>query len=154
MNLVPITLAQARRFIGEHHRHNIPPRGWKFGVGLEDDCGLLIGVAVASRPVARMLDDGTTLEVTRTCTLGNRNANSMLYGALGRAAKALGYQRIITYTLPSESGISLRAAGFSCEETVNPGSSWSRPSRPEYQTDIFGEERRPPGEKLRWARTL
>ena len=85
--VVPITLKQAREFIAELHRHNKPPTGWKFGVGLHLD-GALIGVATAGRPVARHYDDGLTLEVNRTCTDGTRNANSMLYGAVWRAAKA------------------------------------------------------------------
>jgi hypothetical protein len=87
--LSPITLAEARAFVGEHHRHNKPPVGWKFGVGVER-AGSLVGVAAAGRPVARLLADRFTLEVNRTCTDGSMNANSMLYGAVWRAAKALG----------------------------------------------------------------
>lgn len=124
---MPVTLAQCNAFVAERHRHNPPVRGWKFGVGLEVDGGL-VGVAVAGRPVARRLDDGLTLEVTRVCTTGTRNANSALYGAIRRAAKALGYQRLVTYTLASESGVSLRAAGWHQAAEV-PAQSWSRTGR-------------------------
>lgn len=111
MIVVPVTLKQAREFINDFHRHNHPPTGWKFGCGIRFD-GKLVGVAVASRPVARHLDDGLTIEVCRSCTGGTRNANSMLYGAIWRAARALGYVRGITYTRADESGASLRASGW------------------------------------------
>lgn len=108
----PITLKQAREFIAEHHRHNKPPVGHKFSIGLKNSSGELVGVATAGRPVARHFDDGLTLEVNRTCTDGTKNANSMLLGAVWRAARAMGYMRCITYTQADESGASLRAAGF------------------------------------------
>ncbi|KKL52335.1 hypothetical protein LCGC14_2286450, partial [marine sediment metagenome] len=57
--------------------------------------------------------DGWTLEVTRVCTVnGFKNAASMLYGAAWRAAKAMGYKRVISYILDSEKGTSLVAAGY------------------------------------------
>jgi hypothetical protein len=110
MNLKPITFREACTFVAEHHRHHKPPRGHKFSVAVEH-AGEIVGVAMAGRPVARALDDGFTLEVNRTCTDGTRDVNSMLYGATWRAAKALGYRRLITYTQAGESGASLRAAG-------------------------------------------
>ncbi len=125
--VVPITLAQAKVFIAEHHRHNKPPTGWKFGVGLQLD-GALVGVATAGRPVARHYDDGLTLEVNRTCTDGTRNANSMLYGAIWRAAKAMGYRRCITYTQADETGASLRAAGWVRVKQLPARKSWAESS--------------------------
>jgi hypothetical protein len=97
LRLVPVSFADACGFVAMHHRHHRPPIGHKFslGVALGD---VLVGVAMVGRPVARMYDDGTTLEVNRTATDGTKNANSMLYGAAWRAAKALGYGRLITYT--------------------------------------------------------
>lgn len=151
--LRPIILRDARRFIGEHHRHNLPPKGWKFGVGLWEG-HTLIGVGVAGQPVARLMDDGVTLEVTRVCTTGEKNANSMIYGALARAAKALGYHRIITYTLAEESGVSLRAAGWTVDAEVAGQASWSRKDRVRVDFDLFGNERRPVGDKVRWIRKL
>lgn len=125
--VVPITLTQAKAFIAEHHRHNKPPTGWKFGVGLRLG-GALVGVATAGRPVARHYDDGLTLEVNRTCTDGTRNANSMLYGAVWRAAKAMGYLRCITYTQADETGASLRAAGWVRVKELAARKSWAESS--------------------------
>jgi len=113
--------------VKEHHRHNKPPIGHKFSIGLEYDSEL-IGVAMAGRPIARMLDDGVTLEVNRTCTLGTKNANSMLYGAVWRAAKAMGYRRCVTYTQADESGASLRAVGWVRAESLSARKSWAESS--------------------------
>jgi hypothetical protein len=105
-----------------------------FAVGAADDDGVLHGVAVVGRPIARLFDNGQTLEVTRTAADGTRNCNSLLYGAAWRAAKALGYTRLITYTQAGETGASLRAAGWRvlAERPANPG--WDRPSRPRTAT--------------------
>jgi hypothetical protein len=111
---VPLTLANAKRFVTAHHRHNRAPLGHIFSIGLEHD-GQLIGCVMAGRPVARALDDGLTVELLRLTTLGDKNACSMLYGAACRAAAALGYKRVITYTVDGESGTSLRAAGFQAD---------------------------------------
>lgn len=127
LRLIPITLATAKDFITTHHRHHVSPVGWKFGVGVEED-STLVGVAVASRPVARMLDDGKTLEVTRLATTGAHNACSMLYSAVARAAAALGYEQTITYILESEPGTSLKASGWEFVRAAG-GGSWSRPFR-------------------------
>jgi len=127
LNIVPITLREASAFITLHHRHNKPPRGWKFGLGIEVD-GRLVGVATAGRPVARHFDDGRTLEVNRTCTDGTRNANSKLYGAVWRAAKAMGYTRCITYTQATETGASLRAAGWRMIKELAARKSWAESS--------------------------
>lgn len=153
MRIVPITLKAARGFVGAHHRHNKPPQGWLFGVGLEHD-GKLCGVAIAGRPVARMLDDGKTVEITRTCTVGTKNANSKLYGAICRAAAAIGYERAITYTLESEPGTSLLASGFVTDATVAAADTWSRASRARNSVDLFGNQTRPTGAKVRWVRKL
>jgi len=142
LHLKPVSFAEAKAYIVEHHRHHLPPQGWKFGVAVVDEDEVMRGVITCGRPVARPLDDGYTLEVTRCCTDGTKNAASMLYGAARRAAKALGYRRVITYTLASEPGISLRAAGW--EETGKVrGRSWSAPSRPR-------EDKHPLEDKVRW----
>lgn len=130
MRIIPITLKAAQEFVGRFHRHNKPPVGHKFSIGLETEWGLLIGVATAGRPVARRFDDGLTLEVNRTCTLGDKNANSMLYGAIWRVAKAMGYNRCITYTQHDESGASLRAVGWTLVKHLPPNNGWDSPSRP------------------------
>ena len=128
MVIVPLTLAEANEFVRQHHRHHKPVPGAKFAIGVEEG-GKIVGVAIVGRPVARLLDDGYTAEVIRTCTDGTRNANSMLYGAAWRAARAMGYRRIGTYTLPEEGGASLRAAGWRCLGEAG-GGTWNRKSRP------------------------
>ena len=141
LQLQPITFAEAKAFIEQHHRHHQPPLSWKFGVAVRDG-DRIVGVAVAGRPVSRFLDDGWTVEVTRLCTDGTRNAASMLLSAIWRAARALGYTRAITYTLPEESGASLRAAGWKLVGTAG-GGTWNRPNR--HRVD-----KHPTGEKLLW----
>jgi hypothetical protein len=127
LTVVPVTFRQACAFVTELHRHNKAPRGHKFSVGLSNG-ERLVGVAMAGRPVARVLDDGLTVEINRTCTDGTPNANSMLYGAAWRAAKAMGYRRGVTYTQAEESGASLRAAGWKCVADLAPRGSWKESS--------------------------
>lgn len=152
MKLRPVDLTEAKRFVGEHHRHNQPPRGWRFGVGLSNGTDQLRGVAIAGRPINRNLADGQTVEITRVCTIGDKNANSMMYGALCRAAKALGYRRAITYTLESESGASLRAAGFREVARVKAGRSWASTDRARHDATIWGDPILPDEDRIRWER--
>ncbi|MDK9365359.1 XF1762 family protein [Lelliottia wanjuensis] len=128
MIISPISLRIAQEFVRLHHRHNKPPRGHKFSIGLKNSSGEIVGVATAGRPIARHFDDGLTLEINRTCTTGERNANSALYGAVWRAAKAMGYRRCITYTQADESGASLRAAGFVRVKDIPPRAGWAASS--------------------------
>ena len=128
LEVQPITLDEAKAFVAQHHRHHPPPIGWRFGIAVNDGEDV-VGVIICGRPVARSWDDGWTIEVTRCCTDGTKNAASKLYAAAWRAARAMGYKRIITYTLDSEPGTSLRAAGFKVLHRVR-GRSWSCPSRP------------------------
>lgn len=111
LEIRPITLRAANEFIREKHRHNGPTAGHKFSVAAYDG-ETLVGVGIVGRPVARRLDDGLTAEILRVCTDGTRNACSILYGACSRCAKEMGYKRVVTYTLVSEPGSSLKAAGF------------------------------------------
>lgn len=123
LEIVPVTLQQANDFVRRLHRHNKPVTGHRFSVGVADEAGTLRGVAIVGRPVAPRLDDGKAAEITRLCTDGARNACSMLYGAARRAARALGYRPIYTYTLPDEGGASLRAAGFALDKEDAGGSA-------------------------------
>jgi hypothetical protein len=135
--LQPITFAEAAAFVRRYHRHHAPSVGWKYGIGVNDG-ERVVGVVMVGRRVARHIDDGLTLEVTRCCTDGTRHACSMLYGAAWRAAKALGYRRLVTYTLVEEPGTSLKAAGWKpLYET--PGRSWSCPGRPRVDTHPLGQ---------------
>lgn len=129
LRLVPVSWRDARGFVREWHRHHRPPPGTKFTIGVATDDDVLVGVALIGRPVARHYDDGLTLEVNRSATDGTPNANSMLYGAAWRAAKALGYRRLITYTQAGESGASLRAAGWRVLAELPPRKGWDTPSR-------------------------
>ena len=141
LRIVPISFAEGNAFVAQHHRHHKPAAGCKFAIGAAAG-DRIVGVALVGRPVARALDDGLTLEVNRLCTDGHRNACSMLYAAAWRAARALGYRRLITYTLNTEGGASLRAAGWRVvAETA--GGSWNCPSRPRVDTH-------PLQGKLRW----
>lgn len=134
MKLEPttITLEEANAFVAEYHRHHMAVVGHKYSIGAALG-EKIVGVVIVGRPVSRRLDDGVTLEVTRLCTDGTRNACSFLYGAAARAAFALGYQRIGTYILKSEPGTSLKAAGWRLIGET-PGRSWSVPSRPRVDT--------------------
>lgn len=142
--LQPITYKEACRFIELHHRHHLPPQGWKFGIAVNDG-EKVVGVITIGRPVARMLDDGWTLEVTRCCTDGTRNASSKLYGAANRATFALGYKRLITYTLQTEPGTSLLASNWKCLGEAG-GGTWNRTNRPRVDTH-------PTGQKILWEVT-
>jgi len=128
MILTPISLGEANAFVLEHHRHHKPVVGHKFSVAVSVD-DKVVGVAIVGRPVSRHLDDGWTLEVNRCCTDGARNACSMLYGASGRTAKAMGYRRLITHILDPESGTSLAAAGWKLVGKRG-GGSWDSAIRP------------------------
>ena len=142
LTIVPCTFKDACVVIGRLHRHHLPPVGAKFSLAVADETGDIRGVATVGRPVARHLDDGWTVEVTRVATDGCDNACSALYAAAWRAARALGYRQLITYTLQSEPGTSLRAAGWRVVAQTK-GGSWSAPSRP--RTD-----KHPLEPKLRW----
>lgn len=133
LTVTPINLDEANAFVATHHRHHKPVPGCKFALAVSDADSNVRGVALVGRPVARMLDDGWTLEVNRVATDGARNACSMLYGAAWRVAKSLGYRRLITYTLPAEGGASLRASGWKLIGERG-GGNWNKPARPRIDT--------------------
>jgi hypothetical protein len=127
LRLQPVTYEEAAAYVRDKHRHHIPQPIWKFGVGVVSDLGLH-GVVMVGRPVSRMLDDGWTLEVSRCCTDSTPHVASKLYAAVWRAARSLGYTRMVTYTLDTELGASLRAAGWERQTQVI-GRQWDTPSR-------------------------
>ena len=145
LHIVPCDIGDAQAFVDQHHRHHKAPRGAKFAVAVAE-AHRVRGVAIAGRPVSRGLQDGWTIEITRVCTDGAGNACSMLYGACRRAAIALGYRRVVTYTLRAEGGASLRAAGFRVVADVR-GRSWSCPARPRV-------DKAPHQNKLRWEASV
>lgn len=128
LRIVPIFQAEAFSFIDQFHRHHKKPVGSVFQVAA---ClgEKIVGVAVCGRPVSRRLQDGFTLEVTRLCTDGTKNACSALYSACWRACKELGYRKLITYILNTEPGTSLKASGWTLIGERG-GGSWNVPSRP------------------------
>lgn len=132
--IATVTLDQAKAFVRAHHRHCPPPVGWRFGAGVMNG-SQLIGVVMVGRPVARMLDHRSVVEVNRLCVRDDIpsglvwNACSMLYAWAAREARRRGFRKIITYTLESELGTSLRAAGWAVEHKTR-GGSWNAPSRP------------------------
>lgn len=167
LRIVPLELRDLNALVAAHHRHHKPVQGHRFSIGVALD-GALVGGASVGRPTARMTDQSAVLEVTRLVTTGVRNACSALYGACARAGKAIGYQRIQTFILESESGDSLMAVGWSpiasdgtpcgcrrkfaerksCEQCVSAGGSWTRTSKPNRRQD------QPQDAKQRWGMKL
>lgn len=137
-----VQLSDANAFVNTRHRHLAGVVGHKFSVGAFRGVHL-VGVAIVGRPVARLCDNGRTLEILRVATDGTRNACSKLYGAARRQVGELGYPRVLTYTLPEEGGASLRAAGFECEGPAG-GGSWDRMGRRR-------GDRHPTAPKTRWS---
>ena len=154
MIIVPIHFAEANSFVAAIHRHHGRVVGYKFALALQAERGkdcpfngpIIHGVAICGRPVARHSDDGLTLEVVRLAVDGTKNACSMLYSACARVAKEMGYRRILTFTLDSEPGTSLKASGWKFDG-VTPGKSWSVPTRKR-------QDKHPLVPKKRWIREL
>ena len=143
MEITPINFEEANAYVSAFHRHHKPMQGCKFCLAVSDN-DKVVGVAIVGRPVARLLDNGWTLEVNRCCTDGTKNACSMLYSSAWKAAKALGYKRLITYTIPEEGGASLRASNWKCIG-LKGGGNWNVKSRPRIDTDELLR-----GQKLLW----
>ena len=143
LEIRPCHIREAQEYIKRHHRHSIPPVGGKFAIACCMD-SQLCGVAVCGRPVARHSDDGQTLEILRCCTDGTPNACSKLYGACCQIGFRMGYDRIITYTLESEYGASLRAAGFLFDGICG-REQWTGSRRRSYYVS-------PPERKQRWIK--
>ena len=143
LRVVPCTIRDACAFVTQHHRHHNAPNGglWAVAVASGDE---IVGVAIVAQPVARMLMDGWTAEVTRLAVReGHPGACSMLYAACRRAALALGWRKLITYTLPEEGGASLRGAGWRVVAERTGGGTWSREKRPRVDTHTMQQ-------KMRW----
>jgi hypothetical protein len=148
--IVPVNLGEAQEFVRNFHRHNKPPIRCIFSLGCSDGAEL-VGVAMIGRPVARMLDDGRTLEVVRVCVNDKapKGACSFLYSRAWKAASALGWERLVTYTLQDEGGASLRGAGWKCVGCLparNAGGWQNRPGR-EWQ-EVVGQS------KFRWEKQV
>lgn len=136
LHIVPVSLDTANAFVALHHRHSEPVLRAKFYLGILDQTGLLRGVAIIGRPVSRALDDTFTLEVNRCCTDGVPNGCSALYGAARKVAFDMGYQRLVTYTLPDEGGFSLRGAGWQ-KVHESKAHEWSNAKRPRKSSTLY-----------------
>ena len=152
LTLEPCEFAEAKAFILEHHRHHKPPQGHRFSLKATVD-GKTVAVATVGRPVARHNDDGRTLEITRLCSDGTRNACSFLIGAVKRVGRAMGFKRLISYTLESEPGASWRAAGMAQTGTT-PGQAWDYAGAevmyPLLDPTATRNNAHPLGDKRRW----
>jgi hypothetical protein len=144
LSLQPVTFDEACRFVELHHSHHQPPQGHRFSIGVNDG-EKVVGVVITGRPIPRAFDDGWTAEITRCCTDGTKNAASKLYASAWRAARAMGYRRVITYTLIEEDGTCLKAAGFRIVGQTK-GGSWNTPARPRV-------DKAPTGQKTLWELT-
>lgn len=157
LEIRPISIREANEYVERYHRHHGSKTGCRFAIGCYEG-GVLHGVAICSNPVARNADDGLTLEVSRCCTDGTRNACSILYGACARIAKEMGFKKIQTYILQSEHGTSLKASGWVCEGEAG-CISWMHNAsqrtieRNAYkQMNLFPEKKPPEEMKKRYAR--
>lgn len=140
----PITIKDANLVIMLYHRHSVPTQGGRFALSVVDHKGGIAGVGIAGRPVARSLDNGETLEITRVCSLGgNRNVCSMIYARMTQIARLMGYRTVITYTLCKELGASLGAVGAVRSAEIE-GAARDRKSRPRRDQNIYHEP------KIRW----
>ena len=149
----PVKQSLAKDFIRQHHRHlPNPPHGWKFGASVWYQDQIMVGVIMVGRPVARALDDGSTLEVNRSCVRTDLpkqftfNANSKLYGWACREAKKRGFKKIYTYFLLNEKATAMKACGWDFDGLTN-GGKWSCPSRPR-------STKLPTGRKQRYVKEL
>ena len=140
MRVIPISLKQANDFVESNHRHHGKAQGCKFCIAVVDEKEAVRGVAIVGRPVSRYEDNGATAEVTRMCTDGYRNACSFLYGSCAKIARAVGYQKIITYTLAEETGISLKAAAWICKGICG-GGNWNAKGRPRTDSRVPGKKK-------------
>ena len=146
LKAIPISRAEANNFVNNLHRHHVAAIGDKYRLAVVNANDAIVGVIQVGRPVARALDDGQTVEVLRCCTDGTKNACSFLYGKAVQIARLLGYKQVITYTLDTEPGTSLKAAGFTLDG-ITKGGSWDCQSRPRQQ-------KAPTCRKKRWIKEL
>lgn len=155
MEIKETTLRAANDYVEAHHRHHGRAVGHKWSLAAYNG-DKLVGVAIVGRPTGRFLDDGATLEVTRLCTDGTRNACSALYAACARRARREGYKKIITFTLQSEPGASLRAAGWTLESERAGKPRWNaqRYADKPVQLSLFPKKEPPAEYKKRWAKEL
>lgn len=143
----PATLKQLNEGVALLHRHHKPVQGHRFSLLLIDDTGVIHGGCSVGRPVARGCDPWLTAEVTRLVTTGVANGCSMLYSAAARACAAMGFTKIQTYILDTETGTSLLACGW-IHTITSPGGNWNSSKFKNRRTD------QPQGPKKRFEKRL
>ena len=147
LRVIPITLQEANDIVALLHRHHKPVVGHKISIGCVDKNNIICGAAILGRPVARLTDQIYTIEVTRLVTDGTKNSCSFLYGASARIAKEMGYQKIQTFILDNETGISLVASGWTKDGKISQKiRNWSTKSRPNRRQD------QPQGPKQKYSK--
>ena len=148
LKIVPTTLKQANGLVSQIHRHHKPVVGHRFSLACYDD-DRLCGVVICGRPVARMIDHTKVLEISRCATDGTKNAISKLYSSVCRAAAAMGFEKVQTYTLPEEGGSSMKACGFTFVGEAG-GGDWNHgeKSHKNRRTD------QPMGVKWKWEKSF
>ncbi len=123
MIVIPCSLREANDFVVSFHRHNrrTARNGGKFALGVAE-ANELVAMAIVGNPISATFMDGFTAEVLRTCSKPDapRNCNSFMYGACWKAWRSFGGRRLVTYTLETESGASLRGAGWRIVGEVRP----------------------------------
>ncbi len=143
LRVFPVTLKQANQLVTDLHRHHKPVVGHRFSIGVKDRDGVLRGAAIVGRPTGRKNPQYEWAEVTRLVTDGTKNACSMLYAAVARICKEMGFLRVQTFILDSETGTSLKAAGWKFDR-LSEGGDWNVPSRGGRRID------QPQQQKQRW----
>jgi hypothetical protein len=154
LRVVPCTIREANAYIKAFHRHSRPVQAALFAVRVTDAMGVVRGAAIVGRPISRLLDVGVhgerkrrTAELVRMATDTTWNVSSLLYGAVRRICKEMGFETLITYTLQEEGGASLRASGWVCEREAG-GQQWNSPSRSRLHNSLYDQP------KYRWQCTL
>jgi hypothetical protein len=150
LRIIPLELDEANDLVTRWHRHHKPAVGHRFSIGVVDDSGEIVGAAIVGRPVARLTDYRSVLEVTRLVTNGTKNACSILYAAAARVAREMGYEKIQTFILDSETGVSLIAAGWEFEGHTSPADG--KPAR--WHSRGGRRSDQPEGRKGRYGKRL
>jgi hypothetical protein len=125
LRIIPLELDEANELVSRWHRHHKPAVGHRFSIGVATGDGEVVGAAIIGRPVARLTDYRSVLEVTRLVTNGHKNACSILYAAAARVAREMGYEKIQTFVLDTETGTSLVAAGWQLEGLTSASHTWN-----------------------------
>ena len=147
LKCIPLTLKEANAFVIEHHRHSKQCRGHRFSLGAvyKDE---LVGAAIIGRAINRYLDNRFTAEILRNSVLEKAPKGTFifLYSRAMKVWQSQGGKKILTYTLETEPGSSLKAVNFNAAAKTGffKGGWQNRSNRREYT----------PIRKIRWEKFL